>query len=93
VKTDILKLKVCVFYYTNTHIQFNLNQLPAQSPLSLPPHSKKLGIKKIYSLIVSAPIFLYGTARLETARTVRVSATSLADTLNVRVSAKIVGLF
>jgi hypothetical protein len=46
----------------------------------------KLGIKKNYSVRVSVPTFLYGTARLGTARTVRVSATSLADTLNIRVS-------
>ena len=46
----------------------------------------KLDIKKIYSVRVSAPTFLYGTAELGTARPVRVSATSLADTLKIRVS-------
>jgi hypothetical protein len=46
----------------------------------------KLDIKKIYSVRVSAPTFLYGTAGLGTARPVRVSATLLANTLNIRVS-------
>jgi hypothetical protein len=45
----------------------------------------KLGIKKLFSKSVG-PTFLYGTASPRTACTIRVSATSLADTLNIRVS-------
>jgi hypothetical protein len=35
VKTNSLKLKVWDFYYTDTHIHFTLDRLPAQPPLSL----------------------------------------------------------